>query len=228
MANKGNNRHIKSLNAPKFFGVAKKEHTYTAKPSAGRHSLQKSVALQTIVKKSSLFSGTAEAVKAIKAMEITVNGKKVYDPKYPVGLNDIINITPIGKKFSVQISKQGASVLEELKKADAERHAKVTGKYVSKANVLMLRLHDGSSIKAPDKSIAVGDTITLSESNEFKQHLPMKSGSKCIVIDGVHVGAEGKIVNMAKGTMHSSAVATIEQSNGEKFDTLVENLIVIG
>jgi ribosomal protein S4E len=49
-----------------------------------------------------------------------------------------------------------------------------------------------------------------------------------MVIDGVHVGAKGKIANMAKGTMHTGATATVEQENGEKFDTLVENLIVIG
>jgi small subunit ribosomal protein S4e len=228
MANKGNNRHIKSLNAPKFFGVAKKENKYTAKPRPGRHSLEKSVALQTIIKKTSLFSGTAESVKAIKAMQIHINGKKTSDPKYSVGLNDIISIEPINKKFIVRINKQGQATLEELKKGSEERHTKIVGKYISKEKKLMLRLHDGSIIKAPSDSVHVGDTLTLSESGEFKKHLPLAAGAKCIVIDGVHVGAEGKIVGMTKGTMQSGAVATVEQENGEKFDTLVENLIVTG
>ncbi|MCL5680250.1 MAG: hypothetical protein M1465_02835 [Candidatus Marsarchaeota archaeon] len=150
------------------------------------------------------------------------------DPKYPVGLNDTISIEPISKKFIVRINKQGQAILEELKKGEEERHAKVVGKYISSGKKLMLRLHDGSIIKAPSDSIHVGDTLTFSESGEFKQHLPLKAGAKCIVVDGVHVGAGGKIVGMAKGTMHSGAVATVEQDNGEKFDTLVENLIITG
>ncbi len=79
MANKGNNRHIKSLNAPKFFGIAKKENKYTAKQNPGRHTFEKSMPLQTIIKKTGLFSGTSEAVKAIKGMFVLVNGKKVRD-----------------------------------------------------------------------------------------------------------------------------------------------------
>ena len=219
---------MKSLNAPRFFGVAKKEHTYTAKPRAGRHSLDKSVALQTILKKTELFSGTAEAVKSIKAMQIAVNGKKVNDPKYSVGLNDIISIEPIDKKFFIGISKQGRSTISEQKKGSEQRHAKVIGKYLTRGKKLMLRLHDGSIMAAPAPSIAVGDTIEFSETNEFKRHLPTKAGAQCMVIDGVHVGVEGKIINIKKGTMHSSAVATIEQNNGEKFDTIVENIITIG
>ncbi|MCL5680251.1 MAG: hypothetical protein M1465_02840, partial [Candidatus Marsarchaeota archaeon] len=82
----------------------------------GRHSFEKSIALQTIIKKTSLFSGTAESVKAIKAMQINVNGSKIIDPKYPVGLNDTISIEPISKKFIVRINKQGQAILEELKK----------------------------------------------------------------------------------------------------------------
>lgn len=228
MANKGNNRHIKSLNAPKFFGVAKKEHKYVAKPRAGRHTLDKSVALQTVLKKTSLFTGSAEAVKSIKALQIAVNSKPIKDPKYPVGLNDIITIIPINKRFNIGINKQGQAVMEELKVQNPERHAKVIGKYFSKGKMLMIKLHDGSIMKSQGKEIKVGDTLTLSESGEIKQHLPLNQGSKCLVIDGVHVGKEGKIIGMVKGTMHSKAVATVEQEGGDKFDTLVENLIIIG
>lgn len=227
MANKGNNRHIKSLNAPKFFGVAKKGHKYTAKQSPGRHSFEKSAPLQTIVKKTLLFSGTAEAVKSIKNMQIAVNGSKVKDPKYPVGLNDIISIEPIGKKFLVSINLHGQAVLKEHA-GQIERNAKVTGKYLYRGNKLMIKLHDGSVIPSPSKDVKVGDTIVLSESKDAKQHFPLKAGASCMVIDGVHVGAMGKIVNMAKGNMHTGATATVEQDNGERFNTLAKNLIVTG
>ncbi len=44
----------------------------------------------------------------------------------------------------------------------------------------------------------------------------------------MHVGTRGKITELRKGDMHTGASATIEQDNGEKFSTLVENLIVVG
>ena len=45
MASKGNSRHIKNLNAPRYFAVPRKESKYVVKADAGRHTLDKSIAL---------------------------------------------------------------------------------------------------------------------------------------------------------------------------------------
>ncbi|MCL4372291.1 S4 domain-containing protein [Candidatus Marsarchaeota archaeon] len=228
MARKGNKRHIKALNAPKYFGVHRKESKYVAKPSPGRHSKQKSIALLVLLKKAGLVDSSSEAVRAVKTHKIAVNGKTVSNPKYAVGLNDMIAIEGLGKSYAVSISSKGQAALEEAKEGDASRKCKVVGKYVWKSNSVMLRLHDGTVLKAPDKKIKVGDTIVLDQSRKPVSHIPLGVGSKCLVIDGVHVGHSGKVVSLTKGNMHVNALATVEEEDGNKFDTIVNNIIVVG
>ena len=40
MAEKGNSRYMKRLNAPEYFGIHRKEHAYVTKPNPGRHTLE--------------------------------------------------------------------------------------------------------------------------------------------------------------------------------------------
>ncbi len=229
MARKGNKRHIKTLNAPKFFGVKSKESSYVAKPTPGRHTLQRSIAISVLLKKTEFVKTTAESSRVIKDHKVKVNGSQISDPKFPVGLNDVIEITPLGKAFDVSINTHGQVSLQELKNpSESSRNCKVVGKYMAKGKQVMLRLHDGSIIKASDNNVKVGDTLVFDKANALKSHIPMKAGSICLVIDGVHTGARGKIVQLVKGNMHAYALATIEQEQGTKFDTLVKNIIVVG
>ena len=39
MGSKGNNRHIKSLAAPRYLHIERKVNAYVLKPNAGRHTL---------------------------------------------------------------------------------------------------------------------------------------------------------------------------------------------
>ncbi len=92
MANKGNNRHMKSINAPKYLGIHKKETAYVMMASPGRHSASMNIPLALFVKKERIADTTRDAETVIKNENITVNGKVIKDPKYPVGINDIIHI----------------------------------------------------------------------------------------------------------------------------------------
>ena len=40
----------------------------------------------------------------------------------------------------------------------------------------------------------VNDSIMLDSKNAVEKVLPLKKGSSCLVIEGVHVGTSGKIV----------------------------------
>ncbi len=229
MAKKGNVRHIKSMNAPDYYGIPKKENKYVIKPAAGRHNASTSIALLLGIKKIGKAKTSREALKVIKGGLITVNGRVIKDVKYPIGFGDVIG-TADGKlaKYA-SINRQAQIVFENIEGKDRQLRYKVINKYKSSNGAIMARLHDGRTLKLESaKDAKIGDSIELSKEGKIIKVLHVGKGAECFVIDGVHVGETGRITEITPGTMHISASAQIEQESGTKFETLLKNLIVIG
>ena len=101
----------------------------------------------------------------------------------------------------------------------------MVGKYKDSGNKLMLRLHDGTVLAAkPD--VGINDSVTLKE-GKITKTFKFQPGAQCSVVDGVHVGTQGKIVTVVEGTMHKPKSIVIE-GDSQKFETLVRNILVTG
>ncbi len=225
MARKGNKRHVKSLAAPKFFAVHRKEFDYVRKPNAGRHSLSRSVALSYALKQMGYVSTTSEADRAIKRGSIQVNGKVIREPKYPVGFSDVVGVVSEKLSKRLGINGLGKMELEDVsKEGQAESNTyKVVGKYKARGGKLVLRLHDGRNVTAEANT---NDSIIVKGGNVEKV-LKLENGAKCFVIDGVHVGTYGKVSQLSKGDRKRDASVVIVPEEGEKFETLVKNIMIV-
>jgi len=221
MAKKGNSGHIKRLNAPKYFAIHRKEHKYTIKPNPGRHSLDKSIALTVLVEKLGLASNRRDADRVIKEGMVSVNGRKVTDPKYPVGLHDLLAVG--SERHMVGINNKGQINFRKSEKG--AQVYKIVGKYRYRKGLVMLRLHDGTTLGG-SADANVDDSVALSEGKPSKL-IKLGSGAKCEVIDGVHVGKTGTVKEISAGSMHRTKSVLVEQQNGTKFETLVKNIIVV-
>ncbi|MDE1811163.1 MAG: hypothetical protein KGH66_03915 [Candidatus Micrarchaeota archaeon] len=227
MANKGKSRHIKGLNAPKYFAIHRKEHKYIIKQDAGRHTLARSVALSLIVRKIKVADNSGDARTIIKTGNIMVNGKAVKEPKYPVGLSDTIQVKGGKGHYRIGINRLAKISIDEATKGDADsRLCRVIGKYKAEGNTLMLRLHDGSIVKG-GKEARVNDSVILDQKGRISKIVKLDIGSQCSVIDGVHVGTSGTVKELKEGNMHKDKSAIIEGKDG-KFETLVKNIMVTG
>jgi small subunit ribosomal protein S4e len=226
MGKKGNSRHMKSLNAPKFFGVHRKENKYVAKPRAGRHTLARAVSLTLLLEKTAIVKNMDEAKRILSARGVLVNGKVIRDFKYAVGLNDVVEIPIEGKRYRIDINDQGHMSPVAIDKQESSTTYKVLGKYKIGEGKLMLRLHDGSVI-AGSAEINVSDSVQLDKSKKMVSHLKMGEGSQCRVIDGAHVGAHGTIKELVKGGMNRDRAVIITQKDGSTFQTPVRNIMVI-
>ncbi|MDE1833518.1 MAG: hypothetical protein KGH58_03815 [Candidatus Micrarchaeota archaeon] len=226
MANKGKSRHIKGLNAPRYMAIHRKELRYIVKQNAGRHTLDSSLALILVAKKLKVADNSADARRIIKNGNIMVNGKPVSEPKYPVGLNDVIEVKGNGH-YKVGIDRLAKISITEASKSDAgSRLCRVIGKYKAEGNTLMLRLHDGSIAKGT-KEARVNDSVILDSKGKVSKIIKLDVGSQCSVIDGVHVGTAGTVKELKEGNMHKAKSAIIEGKDG-KFETLVKNIMVTG
>lgn len=226
MANRGKSRHIKGLNAPRYLAIHRKEQRYVAKTNPGRHTLDKSITLLLFASKAELTENAKDARKVIKAGSIHVNGKPVKDPKYPIGLNDTIEIPQEKKYYKIGITELAKVAINPISKPGHEAMLyKVVGKYKAKGEKIMIRLHDGSAVHGT-KDVKVNDSVILDSKRKITKVLKLDVGAECEIVDGVHVGTTGKIQKLVPGTMHKTESATIEQKDGNKFETLVKNVMV--
>ncbi len=216
---------MKSLNAPRFFDIHRKENKYVTKPRAGRHTLDRAIPLALLLRKTTIAKSMDEAKRILSVRSVKVNGKFVKDSKYAVGLNDIIEITSEGKYYKIDINAQGHIAPTPMEKPDSTILYKVLGKYKVKGNKLMLRLHDGSVV-AGSADIKVSDSVLIDSSRKIVSHLKIDTGAKCRVIDGAHVGTHGSIKELVKGGMNKASSVIIEEKSGNTFQTPVRNIMV--
>ncbi|HUC38982.1 MAG TPA: S4 domain-containing protein [Candidatus Acidoferrum sp.] len=226
MGNKGNNRHVKSLAAPKYAAVHRKELVYMMKPAAGRHTLQSSISLLAFTRKAGIATTGREAMSTIKKKGILVNGRHVSKPKYPIGLNDVVEVVPAKSFYKIGIDERGHVSLDKLDgRSHDERLCKIVQKYKGRKGALMMRLHDGTVMKAA-QGAGVNDSVVLDGSNSVKRVVKLKDGGRCTVVAGVHTGSSGTIKQVKEGTSNVRSSLTIEQ-DGKEFDTLVRNVMAV-
>ncbi len=214
------------LAAPEYFGIHHKEQEYVARPNAGRHTLKRSITLLLALKMLGVAATAVEARKVVKAGLVSVNNQIIKEPKYPIGLNDVVSLNAEKKAYAVGINANAKITLEDAK-ASEERVLRVVDKYKARKNQIMVRLHDGSIAKA-GKDVKVNDSVILDSKRAIKKVIPLKEGAECFIINGVHVGTAGKIKGLKKGTMHTAASAVVAPKSGEEFETIVKNIMVTG
>ena len=223
MASKGNKRYIKSLNSPRFFAIHRKGNKYVVRQNPGRHSGSRSIALSLAVRKMGAAENAMEAERIIRSGLVSVNGAARREPKFPVGLNDMISAG--GEDRSISIDSNGKIVMSKGKAGEA-RIYKIVGKYKERKGAVMLRLNDGSVFKAGKEEANVDDSVSLS--GKERRILRLGEGSSCSVIEGVHVGSAGTVKSIKPGSKHRQKSAVIETNEGATFETLVKNIIVTG
>ncbi|MCL5238897.1 MAG: S4 domain-containing protein [Candidatus Marsarchaeota archaeon] len=226
MARHGNSRHLNRLAASTYARVSKKTVKYLAKPASGRHALERSVALSVLIRdKLGLAANAREARKMIKAGQVRVNGTRVADDAYPVGLGDVIAMAQAKEAYSIGVGKNGDIKVEKAEPSEKGRTVKVVGKYLAKGSKTMLRLYDGS-LAAGDAKTKVNDSAVV-EGGKIKSILKFERGARCLVVKGAHASETGTIKEIKAGGATAVSAVKVEGQSGT-FETPVENVMVIG
>ncbi len=224
MSNKGNSRHVNRFAASKYMRIGRKLSMYVTKPSAGRHTLENSIAIVTLLKeKMNVADDSREAGILIKSGNVLVNGKEVKDRKYPVGFGDVVTLKPTGESYTIDVAKHGAIRVEEEK--SGKRYVKVIGKYMGRNNKIMIRLYDGSVLPG-NGEVHVNDSVTVKD-NSVGSVVKFSNGAKCYVIKGAHASERGTIKGINHGTATRAATVEVDSGKGT-FQTLVNNVMVVG
>jgi len=235
----GGSRHLKREMAPKFWPIHRKEFQWTAKPNAGPHPIDRCIPLVLVLREMLHYAKTEkEAKQIISQGKIRVDGKIRRDEFFPAGLMDVISISDSGKHFRLLPSEKGLT-LHPIDEAEADfKLCRVENKNTIKNGHVQLDLHDGRNlvIRVNDPRNPEEDTYhTLDilkirlEDQLILEHLKMSEGTLAMFIDGENVGKYGKIVSISEsGLKRRKSLVTIEDENGEKYQTIMDYVFVIG
>ncbi|MGC9072087.1 MAG: 30S ribosomal protein S4e [Acidilobus sp.] len=239
MARMGGSRHVKALAAPPIQRIPRKERPWTVKPSPGPHPVDQSLPLLIAVRDLLKLAETnREARKVIASGEIKVDGKVVKDYKWPVGVMDVLEIPRVNDYYRALPDPRGTIRLVKIPKEEAQlKIVRVEGVTTVKGGHFELHLSGGRNImvKVQDPTKAGqlpykpldGLLITLPDSS-IKDHVEFKVGNIALVVWGKNVGRYGKITSIARGWGWKRSVITLEDSSGNRFETSLGNVYVVG
>lgn len=88
--------------------------------------------------------------------------------------------------------------------------------------------HDGRTIRYPDPSIKVNDTVQIDiASGKITDHIRFESGNLVMVTGGRNLGRVGTVVNREKHP-GSFEIIHVKDANGHLFATRLSNIFIIG
>ncbi|MEM1588859.1 MAG: 30S ribosomal protein S4e [Candidatus Bathyarchaeia archaeon] len=240
MGRKGGSTALKRKPAPKIWPIRRKEYVWVVKPTPGPHSLEKCLPLAIVLREVLGFAKTRKEAKIIASQgKVYVDGKVRREDKFPVGLMDVVSFPEIGKHFRVLPSRKGL-ILHPIAKEEASfKLCRIENKATVKNGHVQLNLHDGSNalIKVADPKnpledvYSTFDTVQLSLPNrQIIRHIKMKEKDYALITGGKNMGKYGRIVEIeeAKGKKRKDAIVTIEDEKGNRYQTILDFVFVIG
>ncbi len=245
-ARSGPKRHIKRLAAPYSWPIPRKEGgKFAPRPYPGPHTMDTSVPMLILVRDILGYADYArEARKIITRGEIYVDGVPRKEPKYPVGIMDVVEIPRTGECYRVIMNRHHRIDVVPIDEEEARiKVCRIKNKTYVKGGDLQITMHDGKNwlveIEDPtdpkEDVYSVGDSLVLrlpepdsDERWEVEDHIPMEEGVYVYVMMGRHAGEVGRIVEIKKIQGPQEDLVTIENEEGDQFQTTKDRLIVIG
>jgi small subunit ribosomal protein S4e len=225
--------HLKRLNAPDSWHIAKKTTKFITKTAAGPHNANAMPITVWLRDHMGMARNLKEVKQILHQNDVIINGKPCRDPKMGIGIFDIIALPKINKYYRILRDKNGRHVSVPIDAEAAKtRLCKVTNKTTVTKGKVQLNLRDGSNILA-DNTYKSGDSIVLSlePENRFKiiDHFPFAVGNMAMVIGGKHSGKVARIKDIVKvpGSVPNKIILT-DETTGSLFDTIAPYIYMVG
>ncbi len=228
--------HLKRLAAPSVYKIPRKGYKFAPRPKPGRHPLEASIPLAVIVRDYLGFAATyAEAKKIIHLGKVLVDGEVITEPRFGVGLMDVITVPSVGKTYRVLPRfKRGYELLEIAEDEANIKPCQVKRKQHVNGGNIQFTLHDGRNLQFPPNSpetssIRTGDTFVIElPSQTVKAVIKRVEGVYCLITSGSRMGLHGRLVSMdAERRYPAKRHAVIESSMG-RITTILDYFMPVG
>lgn len=200
------------------------------RPSPGPHKLRESLPLIIFLRNRLKYALNGREVKAILMQRLVkVDGKVRTDSTYPAGFMDVITLEKTGEFFRLVYDIKGRFTIHRITEEEAAyKLGKVKRVQLGKRGIPYLVTHDGRTIRYPDPSIKVNDTVKIDiESGKITSFVKFDTGNLCVVTGGRNIGRIGVITHRER---HEGGfdIVHVKDSLENSFATRLTNVFVIG
>jgi len=193
--------HSKRIALPRTWGIPRKSvdrvrNMFVTRPSAGKSHMT-TMAANTIIKELIKLVPTTREVKSIlRTKHVLVNGNRIRDEKFPIGLFDVIEFQELGRQFRVILSPVGKLAVLEIDAKEKSTHVRqVLGKTLLKKGTLQLHLSGSNNLLLDKNAYSIGDSLLFTDGKVSKTFTPT-AGNCVLLIAGRHRGSIGTIVEV--------------------------------
>lgn len=235
MTRRGQKKHLKRLPAPKYWPIKRKIDKFTTRVIPGPHARDYCLTLALVLRE---ILGYAENMREVRTIlssgQIKVDGHIRKNPRYPVGLMDIIDITTSGERFRLIPKKRGGLRLVKIDDKEAEfKLCKVQTKTMVKGGKVQLGLHDGRTLLLPESEkpskYNTLDTLKIAVPDQkIIGSVVLEKGVYAVVSRGRNIGNEGKVIEIEKRVGTHASTVLMEDPEGNRFQTALEYVFVVG
>jgi len=227
---RGPKKHLKRLNAPKHWMLAKMGGIFAPRPAGGPHKLRECLPLVLILRNRLKYALNAKEVVSITVRKLVkVDGKVRTDPRFPAGLMDVISLEKTNENFRLVYDVKGRFSMVPLTKEDAKwKLCKITAIRVGPNKVPLATTHDGRTLRYVDPLIKVNDTIKLDlETNKVLEIIKFDVGQLVLITSGRNRGRVG-VLQSREQHPGSFEIIYVKDSVGHLFATRLAAAFVIG
>lgn len=216
MAKKGGDKRLKRQLAPRFWQVNRKSARFILNTMPGPHTRKFSYPIGVVLRDLlHVCSNIREVKRSLNKGLISVDGKMIRHPNFPIGLMDTLEIKPSNQSYRF-VPSNGIPLFPIKINSDEKnlKLEKIKSKVTSKENLYQYCLHDGRTFLSKE-SYNVNDTCLIDLPKfGIKNHVQLKEGCTVIVTRGENAGNIGKVEEIKTGSF--SLPKRILVSMGEK------------
>ncbi|MFP3283012.1 MAG: hypothetical protein RXP97_02910 [Nitrososphaeria archaeon] len=220
MARMGRSTVQKRLSAPRAYAVPRKPRhgRFITRAGPGPHPRYLSVDPVTLLRDYLGLARTAhEALYALKRRYILVDGVARTDKSFPIGLMDVVEVTPEGKSF--RMVPANGRPLYPAPISESEKGLKISrirSKVIVRGGRAQLGTHDGRSFLVDDPApYSVGDSLLIRvPDQEIVSRIPLEEGATALVIGGERLSSLGKVVGVMPGSFSVKPSVELEMDGG--------------
>lgn len=216
--------HLKALASPPAWKIDRKKNKFIVRPSPGPHPLAFSLPLGLVIRDFLQYARTMREVKKmLNHQPVLVDGQRRKDPRFPLGLFDVLSFPSLPEDFRLLLDSKGRIAVKKINPSQSRlKPCRIEGK-TSLSQGLQLNLHDGKNLLV-DRQFPgrVGDTVLLTlPDQKIKEIFELKKGAFVFLTRGKRSGCSGLLQEIKKDQ-------AVYQSKGKNIETLKRYLFVLG
>ena len=217
--------HLKKLNVPKTWAIKRKENTFISRPLSCGQKMQYCLPLNVVLRDMLKIGKTTKEIKhLLNSNDILINGRKILNTKFALGIMDVLEIKQLNEAHRLLINKKGKLAL--IKISDKEKHLlplKLKNKTKIKGGKLQINFTNGLNLLVEKDEFKVQGVIIYDfVTKKVLDNITLSKGNTVYLTGGKYVGSVVKI----EGTNENTLI--FKDASGEVFKTSLKYAFLVG